>query len=291
VDFTLEGVTRPSHDVPCGSARESQRPLRRSVICWPTDWGTVHVAELWRHPVKSLQGERLNETVIEDSGMSGDREWGIVDSETLMVLTARRLPTLLLACARLTHAGVELTLPDGEVLVGPSAHADAVLSTWLGRRVALVRAEAFGAGVGEYFADATDDDSAVLSWTMPAGRFVDARPLLVITTASLRQGRALHPDGAWETRRFRPNIVVEAEDEGWVEDAWCGRTVRIGTAEVQPAVRCERCTMVTRPQQGLDRDLDIFKVLARHHGATIGVWTDVRTPGVVRVGDKVTVNG
>jgi uncharacterized protein YcbX len=152
-----------------------------------------------------------------------------------------------------------------------------------------VHAESLGAGVGEYFADATDDTSAVVSWTMPPGRFVDALPLLVVTTASLRQGRALHPDGAWETRRFRPNIVVDVEDEGWVEDAWCGRTVRVGTAVVQPAAPCERCTMVTRPQPGLERDLEVFRTLARHHRATFGVWTAVQTPGVVRVGDEVTL--
>jgi MOSC domain-containing protein len=162
---------------------------------------TVHVVELWRHPVKSLQGEQLDEAVVEESGLSGDRRWGIVDSETGIVLTARRVPPLLLAGSRLTDAGVELHLPDGEVLSAPSAHADQVLSNWIGRRVALVHAESFGVGVGEYFEDATDDDSRVVSWTMPSGRFVDALPLLIITTASLRQGRVLHPDGAWETRR------------------------------------------------------------------------------------------
>jgi uncharacterized protein YcbX len=249
----------------------------------------VHVAELWRHPVKSLQGEPLDEAVVEASGVLGDRRWGIVDRETGKVLTARRVPSLLLASSRLTDTGVELLLPDGDVLTGPSAHADDVLSKWIGRRVALVHAESIGTGVGEYFEDATDDNSAVVSWTMPPGRFVDALPLLVLTTASLRQGRALHPDGAWETRRFRPNIVVDVDDDGWVEDAWCGRTVRVGTAAVRPAVPCERCTMVTRPQPGLDRDLDVFKTLARHHGATLGVWTAVHTPGVVLVGDEVTL--
>ncbi|MGZ4675390.1 MAG: MOSC domain-containing protein [Acidimicrobiia bacterium] len=249
----------------------------------------MHVAELWRHPVKSLQGEPLEAAVIEESGLSGDRGWGILDRETGMVLTARRVPSLLLASSRLTDAGIELRLPDGDVLDAPSAHADDVLSTWIGRPVALVAAESVGAGVGEYFEDATDDTSAVVSWTMPRGRFVDALPLLIITTASLRAGRTLHPDGAWETRRFRPNIVIDVEDEGWVEDAWSGRTLRVGGAELQPAVRCERCTMVTRPQPGLDRDVDVFKALARHHGATFGVWTAVRTPGAVRVGDEVTL--
>jgi len=46
--------------------------------------------------------------------------------------------------------------------------------------------------------------------------------------------------------------------------------------------------MVTRPQPGLDRDLEVFKTLARHHNATLGVWTTVQTPGVVRIGDDVT---
>jgi uncharacterized protein YcbX len=250
----------------------------------------VHVVELWRHPVKSLQGERLDHAVIEDSGLSGDRCWGIVDRETGMVLTARRVPPLLLASARLTDTGVDVVLPDGAVLVAPSTVADDALSEWTGRPVTLAHAESFGPAVGEFFQDATDDESAVVSWTMPAGRFVDALPLLIITTASLRQGRALHPDGAWETRRFRPNIVVDVEDDdGWVEDGWCGRTVHVGTAEVQPVVPCERCTMVTRPQPGLDRDLDVFKVLARHHSSNFGVWTAVKTPGTVRVGDAVTL--
>jgi uncharacterized protein YcbX len=249
----------------------------------------VHIAELWRYPVKSLQGERLDDAAVEVSGLSGDRRWGIVDRATELVLTARRVPMLLLASSRLTADGVDLVLPDRDVLIAPSAHADDALSKWIGRPVTLVHAEAFGTGVGEYFQNATDDNSAVLSWTMPPGRFVDALPLLVVTTASLRQGHALHPDGAWDTRRFRPNIVIDVDDDGWVEDTWCGRTVRVGAATVQPAVPCERCTMVTRPQPGLDRDLDVFKTLARHHGATFGVWSTVQSPGVIRVGDDVTV--
>jgi uncharacterized protein YcbX len=250
----------------------------------------VHVVELWRHPVKSLRGERLDEAVIEDSGLAGDRRWGIVDSETGMVLTGRRVPSMLLASSRLTDTGVDVLLPDGEVLDAPSRQTDLVLSKWIGRPVTLVHAQSSPPGVGEFFEDATDDNSAAISWTMPPGRFVDALPLLVLTTASLRQARALYPDGAWDTRRFRPNLVIDVEEDGWVEDAWCGRTIRVGTATLQPAAPCERCTMVTRPQPGLDRDLDVFRTLARHHGATFGVWTAVVSPGVVHVGDAVSVD-
>ncbi|HEX4491267.1 MAG TPA: MOSC N-terminal beta barrel domain-containing protein [Acidimicrobiia bacterium] len=249
----------------------------------------VHVVELWRHPVKSLQGESLDEATIEDSGLAGDRRWGIVDRETGKVLTGRRAPALLLASSRLDGTGVAVRLPDGDPVGGPSAHADAVLSEWIGRPVTLVEAESFGAGIAESFADATDDSSEVRAWAMPDGRFVDALPLLVVTTASLRQGRALHPEGAWETRRFRPNIVIDVDEVGWVEDGWCGQTLRVGDVTVQPLAPCSRCTMVTRPQPGLDRDLDVFKTLARHHGSTFGVWSVVQTAGVVHVGDVVTL--
>src|SRR5262249_5920826 len=142
----------------------------------------VQVVEVWRHPVKSLQGEPLDEAVVEDSGLFGDRRWGIVDGETGMVSTARRGPSRLLPTGRLTVRGVEMRLPDGDVLGAPSPDADDALSGWIGRPVALKHAETVEAGVGEFFEDATDDTSAALSWTMPPGRFVDAFPLLVVTT-------------------------------------------------------------------------------------------------------------
>ena len=124
---------------------------------------------------------------------------------------------------------------------------------------------------------------------MPPGRFVDASPLLVLTTASLRMGNGLHPDGDWDVRRFRPNVLVDVDAEGWVEDGWCGHTVHIGSAELVPHQRCVRCTMVTRPQPALTRDLDIYKTIARHHDGTFGVWTQVHTPGSISVGDAVVV--
>jgi uncharacterized protein YcbX len=125
---------------------------------------------------------------------------------------------------------------------------------------------------------------------MPPGRFVDACPLLVLTTASLRRAAALYPNGVWATRRLRPNIVVDVDGEGWVEDAWCQREVRIGEVTILPVAPCERCTMVTRPQPDLDCDLDIFRTLARHHNSTFGVWAGVASPGSIRINDAVAVD-
>jgi uncharacterized protein YcbX len=207
-----------------------------------------------------------------------------------MVLTGRREPRLLGASAALDADGaVEITLPDGTTTTGGGSATDAALTNWLGHDVTLLHAADSPGGHAEFFADATDDTSAAIEWTMPVGRFVDAMPILLVTTASLRAGAALHPDGNWDVRRFRPNIMVDTDEEGWVEDAWCDRIVRIGEVELQPRQPCVRCTMVTRPQPDLERDLDIYKTLARHHEGTFGVWATVQTPGVIQIGDAVNV--
>ena len=145
------------------------------------------------------------------------------------------------------------------------------------------------AGRAEFFEDATDDTSPAIEWTMPEGRYVDAAAVLLLTTASLRTAAALHPNGVWDPRRFRPNLLVELEGEGWIEDAWIGRPLQIGTATLVPIEPCTRCTMVTRPQPGLDADVDVFRTLARHHHGQFGVWSDVRTPGGLSVGDRMSV--
>jgi uncharacterized protein YcbX len=236
--------------------------------------------------VKSLGGEAVTVADIAANGVDGDRAWGIQDTATGRILTGRREPSLLLGAATLREDGSPMIeLPTGETCAGPGPATDAALSRWLGRPVRLVAATDEPPARAEFFADATDDTSTALEWTMPAGRFVDALPVLLLTTASLRKARSLHPLGQWDVNRFRPNVLIDVDSEDWVEDSWCGRTVHIGTAAISPVAPCERCTMVTRPQPGLDRDLDIYKVLARHHGGTFGVWSAVAASGTIAIGD------
>jgi uncharacterized protein YcbX len=84
--------------------------------------------------------------------------------------------------------------------------------------------------------------------------------------------------------------VLDVDAEGWVEDSWCGRSsVHIGTARLAPEQPCVRCTMVTRAQPDIAEDRDIFRTLARHHGATFGAWTVIAAAGRIAVGDAVRV--
>src|SRR6266540_4499947 len=109
----------------------------------PMSDGNMRVSALFRYPVKSMQGERLHSAAVGKHGIHGDRQWGLVDLETGLVLTGRRQPELLLASARLLEPPVddaelepevEIVLPDGTV-----AADDDALSAWLGHPVALRR--------------------------------------------------------------------------------------------------------------------------------------------------------
>ena len=248
----------------------------------------MEVIGLWRYPVKSLQGEPIDAARVEPDGVEGDRRWGLRDLRTGRILTARRRPELLGASACYDGDQPVITLPDGRTVAGRGERTDRELSDWLASPVSLVASLGGDAGRAEYFADATDDTSQAIEWTMPTGRYVDAAAILVLTTASLRTAAGHHPDGTWDPRRFRPNILIDLDGEGWVEDAWVGQQIRIGAVTLMPSQPCVRCTMVTRPQPGLDADIDVFRTLARHHRGHFGVWSDVVTPGNLHIGDRLS---
>ena len=97
----------------------------------------MRVLELWRYPVKSLQGEKLDRAVVTTAGLEGDRRFALFDVDTGFGLTGRRVPELLFGAARLRgDGGVDITLADGSV-----ASDDDTLSAWLGRRVMLRSAD------------------------------------------------------------------------------------------------------------------------------------------------------
>lgn len=98
----------------------------------------MEVLGLWRHAVKSLQGERLESARLEDGGLAGDRRWGIRGVRTGRILTARCRPELPGAAASCDGELPVITLPDGCAAAGPGQGTDGLLSRWLGSPVSLV---------------------------------------------------------------------------------------------------------------------------------------------------------
>jgi len=232
----------------------------------------VRVAQIWRYPVKSLQGETLLTAELGLQGVEGDRRYAIFDAETGMGLTARREPALLFGAASLATGSLEITLPDGTV-----ASDDAALSEWLGRPV-ILRSTSYQ-GPRRY--ESPEDYEAEADWEPfdgANGSFRDSERTVVslVSTGTL---------GAWNARRFRSNLVLEGSDE----DALVGTRVRVGEAELEVIKRVGRCVMVTRAQPGgVEKDLDVLRTIHRERGGRFAVGAEVLVPGTVSVGDPLS---
>lgn len=229
----------------------------------------MRVVELWRFPVKSIGGERVEACEIGEFGITGDRGWGVRDDRTGNVLTGRREPRLLMATARLVDGVAITTTHDGRVL-----ETDADFTEWLGRPVSLVRAGDEG-GCYENPMDAENETDWV-SWQGPGGAWHDSgrSRVSLVSTGSL--------DG-WDVRRFRANVILDGEGE----DELIGSTVGIGSARLDIVKAIDRCVMVSRPQPGLGPDLDVLRTINAERDGHLCVGALVDTAGAVAEGDEL----
>jgi uncharacterized protein YcbX len=234
----------------------------------------MHVLELWRYPIKSIGGERIESAEVTDSGILGDRGWGLVDEETGNVLTGRREPRLLMATCRMGDGGLPVTTtPEGDELRTSDDY-----SNWLARPVRLEAAGVEG-GTYENPLDAINDENWI-SWQGPGGAWHDSGQARVslVSKVSLR---------SWDFRRFRANVLVSGEGE----DDLIGRSIEVGSARLLVVKGIDRCVMVTRPQPGLPRDVEVLKAITRQERATLSVGATVERGGVLQVGDEVRAAG
>jgi uncharacterized protein len=210
----------------------------------------VHLAEIWRYPVKSLAGERLDSTELTAAGIPGDRAVHIRDGRG-KVATGRRYHRLVTIPARLDDAGAALV--DGERWDSPAASR--VVWEAAGDDVRLAESE--------------------------AGPLHDDTPLLVATDGAVDW---LGEDG----RRFRANLVIGGV-EGLAEREWPGRTLRIGTALIGVSHLCERCAMTTVDPDSGEVDPSILTRVRRDLEGRFALNCDVLEAGRVAVGDVVEV--
>ncbi|OLE18567.1 MAG: MOSC domain-containing protein [Cyanobacteria bacterium 13_1_40CM_2_61_4] len=266
------------------------------------------VVSLWRYPVKSMMGEELNAGVVTERGLLGDRAYALVDSADGKVASAknpRKWPSLFDFRASFIEPpgsgasvpGVRITLPDGTLATSQQRDLSDILSKALGRKVTLQgseRGQARPAHAEEYWPDMEGlaHRDTVTDFALPQGTFFDCATVHVLTTATLDRLRELYPQGRFEVRRFRPNIVVEAAAgaKGFVENAWIGHTIRIGD-EVRLKISgpCPRCVMTTLAQGDLPKDQGILRAAAQHNKANVGVYAAVVRGGPVRRGDPVRI--
>jgi MOSC domain-containing protein len=287
------------------------------------------VKELWRFPVKSMKGERLEAAELTAAGVVGDRAYALVDASTGKVASAKSVKQFLgiLDCGAAfveppqpgrELPAVRITLPDGKSVTSDSADADRALSSFFRRDVKLARTAPPDFTIDQYHPDVEGADpsgnrdvvvDAKLGAALfaaigapspvPAGSFFDVFPISVITTSTMTQLNQLQPASRFDVRRFRMNVIVDTADAGFVENGWVGHGVAIGdAARLNVAMPDPRCVMTTLAQGDLPADTDVLRALVKHNRLDLGplgnypcagVYAVVGAPGTVRTGDPVTV--
>jgi uncharacterized protein YcbX len=218
------------------------------------------VVEVWRYPVKSMAGERLDSCLVGEEGLDGDRRWALVDGTPNRAgkpLTIREEARLMTYRARLTGGVVEVLAPGGEV-----------------RRL-----------------DETTLSHLALESARPltlrdvAGANFDDSPVLLVnlaTVAAFETEAGMRVD----RRRFRANLYVAGLEQS-EEIAWLGRRLAVGGVELEVVKRCERCVVITRDPDTTVRTPSLLRVLNETQEMFMGVYCEVRRPGRVAVGDPV----
>ena len=154
-----------------------------------------------------------------------------------------------------------------------------------------------------------------------AAAFFDFAPIHIITTATLARLLEIAPDSVFDARRFRPNIVVEIEEQknfntertedtesteekprGFVENGWLGRTLSINGVRLYATDPTPRCVITTLAHGALGRDLGVLKTVARHNSAVsvtaapghvfqgvAGIYARTVADGVISIGDALSM--
>ncbi|MDQ3670920.1 MAG: MOSC domain-containing protein [Actinomycetota bacterium] len=228
---------------------------------------TANVLELWRYPVKSLLGERLDDFELEERGVVGDRLYAVTDRNGKLgsgktSTRFRRLDGLFELSARLAAEGPLVTLPDRRELAWDDPALAGFLSERYGDELHVSREDAIP--------------------------HHDASPLHLLTTASLDWLAAQLPSSQIDRRRFRPNVLLDAGGDGLIEDAWVGRRFALGEAVIRVSHRTDRCVMTTNPQSELPKDPAVLRAVTELNDECLGVFALVEEPGRIRVGDSFT---
>jgi uncharacterized protein YcbX len=287
------------------------------------------VIGLWRFPVKSMRGERLDEARVTQQGLVGDRAYALIDTDTGKVVSAKsvkRFPDLLACRAAFVQPPaadedlppVEITLPDGMTVRSDDSDVSGALSTFFEHDVTLARAAPEDFTIDQYHPDIEDVDpaghrdtvveqklgaaffaEAGLPSPVPVGAFFDLFPVSVLTTSTLQQLNEIRPESRFDERRFRMNVIVDTDEAGFVENEWIGRQLAIGEAvRLSVAMPDPRCVMTTLAQEELPKDSDILRTLTRHNRIQIadagrfpcaGVYAIVEAPGTMQTGQGVAL--
>ena len=275
---------------------------------------TYSISELWRYPIKSMGGERVESLELCVSAIVGDRRWAVRNTETGKIASAKRPRPYgqLLAWRAKTQAdGVLVAVgPGGREFTVGSSELDAELTEALGEPVRLVeveegREETYSSEWPEIPGTVLSDveiDLPVAALTEKTS-FVDASAVHIIVNQSMTHLASLLDGVKLGVERFRPNIVLDAHDDTgsaeFADLAWKDLDVKIGDAELWIGDATPRCVMTTLAQSGYEQAKSVLQVLAATARkefdfgafACFGTNAEVTAAGTINVGDTLIIPG
>ena len=218
--------------------------------------------------------------MVTERGLRGDRAFAVIDDASGKVASAKHPALwreLLLYSARILDEesmSVEVTTPRGHVHGLPGSEAGTALSNALKRPVRFIPCPP-----AELRVDRLDPDSLLamdapatvveqgIGAGAPQGTFFDFGPLHIITTNTLA---ALSPAGVadlLDAARFRANVIVDCPGgDGFVENAWVGRTLRFGSQMTAKVITpTPRCAIPTLEHAGLPANLETLRTLVKRN--------------------------
>jgi uncharacterized protein len=254
-----------------------------------------------------MLGEELNSSNITERGLVGDRVYALIDQQTGKVASAKnpgKWGKLFDFRAAFTNSlqtaenipPIRITLPDGSQIFSNHHEIDRILSNVLGRGVSIMNASLEKPSYEEYWPDIEGlaQREIVTDEAMPSQTFFDVAVIHLLTTSTIDRLRELYPQGRFEVRRFRPNIVVESvsEEKDFIENSWIGMKLIIGEEVVLKVIGpCTRCVMITLPQGDLPKDLGILRTVAKYNQVHVGVYASVHQGGTIHRGDILQLEG
>lgn len=282
---------------------------------------SIRVTDLFRYPVKSMGGHRLQQVHLGPLGLPGDRCWTLKDEERGGIKGGKRFPELMSMSARLSSEpspdqpspeaiitladGSEISITDPEVNATLSSEVGAPVSVWPllpadqldhYRRLPPEPGTDMEASLREVFARTPDEPlpdlatfpAELMSYESPPGTYFDAFPLLIISSGALQALQSVS-EAQFDLRRFRPNILVDTGTTGFAEDTWAGREARIGDAVLKMEMACPRCIMTTHGFNDLPKDPGIMRTLVKENSGNLGIYASVVEPGLISCGDELTL--
>ena len=302
-------------------ARKKTDPVTQSPVVNPestevtsaadvTGAALLSVESIWRYPVKSMAGEELKSVFVSEKGLIGDRVYAFVNEESNRAAVVRKWAENFLNYhphfVSEPHPNspvppLQIVMPSGETLTTDNVDLEERLSAVFERKLKLMSTappglliEVPSGTLGGALSEVTEFP---LAGGAPAGAFFDYGCLHLIASSTLSHLQKTYPQGRFDVRRFRPNMVINSDAAPFIENSWVGRTIAIGNDVVlRVSIPCPRCISVTLAQDDLPRDPSILRAIAEQNMCDLGdfgtlpcagVYAEVLKAGHIQSGDAL----